>query len=246
MDIKTMVKNTIAPAEESLRDRWVEHALTAIPKGQSIIDLGAGEMPYKPFCRNLKYISQDFGKYSGKNRDCGIQSGQYDTKHVDIVSDITHVPVPDGGYENVLCTEVFEHIPDPLKALTEINRITKKGGTLILSAPWASLTHFYPYFYYSGFSQNFYRKNLPEYGFKIREMYVYGDYFDWLCLEFVRLPLMVFKYNKILAVLLLPFMLLAAPWYVFIRICGKCFPQSSDTLAWGVGVIATKTKTIRH
>jgi len=245
MDIKKFIKNTLAPQQESLRDKWVIDRLTAIPKGQTIIDIGAGEMPYKKFCYHLRYVSQDFGKYTGKNIKVGIPSGAFDSTKVDIVSDLTRIPVKDESFENILCTEVFEHIPNPFAALLEFNRINKKSGTLILSAPWSSLTHFHPFFYFSGFSENFYTKNFPKFGYTIKEMYVYGNYFNWLGLEFVRVPLVVFGYSRILALLLLPFVMLACPWYIFIRICGTLFPESKDTLAWGICVVAKKVKSVR-
>ncbi len=245
MSLKNIVKNTVAPPQESLRDNWVIDKLLSIPKGQTIIDVGAGEMPYKPYCKNLKYVSQDFGRYTGKKLKKGIPTGRFDASSVDIISDITEIPVKDGEFDNVLCTEVFEHIPDPFSALAQMNRISKKGGTLILTAPWTSLTHFYPYFYYSGFAENFYKQNLPKFGYMIKEMYVYGNYFDWLALEYVRTPLIIWGYNNFLALVFMPFVILAIPWYILLRLCSKLFPQSRDTLAWGICVVATKMKTIK-
>lgn len=244
MDIKNFVKNTIAPPEESLRNVWIINKLINIPKGKSIIDVGAGQMPYRQYSKHLKYMSQDFGKYTGEGVKKGLQTGKFDSSRVDLVSDITSIPIKDKTFDYVLCAEVFEHLPDPLSALAEINRINKKRGRLLLTAPWASLTHFYPYFYYSGFSENFYKSNLPRFGYKIDEIYIYGNYFSWLSLEFIRLPLIVFNYNPFFFLLLIPFIIVAMPWYIFIRICDRLFPKSKDILAWGICIHATKLKDI--
>jgi SAM-dependent methyltransferase len=45
-------------------------------------------------------------------------------------------PYPDGHFDAVLCTELFEHLGnDPMHCLVEINRILKPGGCLLLSTP---------------------------------------------------------------------------------------------------------------
>ena len=239
MDIKRFVLRYLAPATETKRDDWVIKQILRIPPGGGILDVGAGEMPYKSYCKNLQYKSQDFGKYTGKRVKNGIRSGRYDTKSVDILSDITDIPVKDNSFDYVLCTEVFEHIQDPLKALKEISRINKKG--LILTAPFASLTHFYPYFFYTGFSEQFYRTNLPKFGYKIKEIYTYGNYFDLLGMGFMRLPLMVSSYSKILLFLAIPLFLLTFPLLLFLRLLSKLFPQSKDVFCFGVCVFARKS-----
>lgn len=238
MDIKRIVLKYFAPGTETKRNAWVIKQLGKIPKGKTILDVGAGEMPYKQFCKNLNYKSQDFGKYSGENVSTGIKSGKYDTQNVDIISDITDIPVKNNSFDYVLCTEVLEHVPDPLKALREISRINKEG--LILTTPFASLTHFYPYFFYTGFSDEFYRTHLPVLGYKIKEIHMYGNYFDLIGIELMRLPLMVFNYSKILTPLALVFVLHAIPILIFLRILGRLYPQSKETFCFGICVLAKK------
>lgn len=236
--VKDFFKSYIAPDTEGIRERWTIDRLKKLSPG-SIIDVGAGEMPYKNFCGQLKYTSQDFGKYDG-NTKIGIISGKYNTKNVDIISDITKIPVKNNSFDYVLCTEVFEHIPDPLAALKELSRINKRGGKLILTAPFASLTHFYPYFFYSGFSEQFYRINLSRFGYSLKELYTFGNYFDWLALEIVRLPYLVFSYSKMTSILLIVVMLLSIPLFLFLRLASKIFPQSKSILSFGICIVAIK------
>jgi len=238
MDIKRFVLNHIAPPTESARNAWVIKQILKIPKGKSILDIGAGEMPYKSFCKDLKYKSQDFGKYSGEKVKSGIKSGKYDTKSVDLISDITDIPVKDNSFDYVLCTEVFEHIPDPLGALKEISRINKEG--LILTAPFASLTHFYPYFFYTGFSEQFYKIHLPKFGYKIKEIYSYGNYFDLLGMELMRLPIVVMDYNIILIPLTIFLLLITFPIFLFLRLLSRLYPGSKNIFCFGICVLAKK------
>lgn len=45
------------------------------------------------------------------------------------------LPFADGELSSVLITEVLEHVPDPLAALTELRRVMRTGGRLCLSVP---------------------------------------------------------------------------------------------------------------
>ena len=113
-------------------ETWVQNQLRMLPKGSKILDAGAGEQRYHRYCSNLQYTSQDFCQYNGNTSDGrGLDSGNWDTSHTDIVCDITEIPVANDEFDAVLCTEVFEHIPDPIKALKELMRVLKKGGTYL-------------------------------------------------------------------------------------------------------------------
>src|SRR5450432_3435038 len=113
---------------------WIKKTLKKIPEGLTLLDTGAGDGPYRSDCSHLKYITQDFGKYTGQG-DVGIQMGEWNNSRLDIVSDILAIPLPDNSVDAIMCTEVFEHIPDPIRAITEFNRLLKPGGYLIVTAP---------------------------------------------------------------------------------------------------------------
>ena len=141
-------------------------------------------------------MSQDFGQYDGKGDGFGLQTGSWDQTRLDIVSDITSIPEPDSSFDAVMCIEVFEHLPEPIKAISEFSRLIKKNGYLILTAPFCSLTHFAPYHYYTGFNRYFYEKFLPEYGFQILELEQNGNYFEYLAQEIIRVPEIAKKYSN--------------------------------------------------
>src|SRR5881296_1458986 len=102
---------------ESNRRGWIETALKQIPAGSRILDAGAGEQQFKRFCTHLRYVAQDFARYDGKGDGRGLQMAEWNQKGLDIVCDITAIPEPDGCFDVILCTEVFEHLPNPLLAL---------------------------------------------------------------------------------------------------------------------------------
>lgn len=169
------------------RDAWLERTLASIPPGQRILDAGAGELQYKRFCAHLDYVSQDFAQYDGHGDSVALQTDTWDQSQLDIVSDIANIPEPNASFDAVMCIEVLEHLSDPIRALRELARLLKPGGTLIITAPFCSLTHFSPYFYYTGYSRYFYEYWLGELGFEIEDMQWNGNYFEYLAQELRRL-----------------------------------------------------------
>jgi ubiquinone/menaquinone biosynthesis C-methylase UbiE len=197
------MSNTIGTKNESTRNEWLAQALRKIPEGLTILDAGAGESQFKKYCPHLKYIAQDFGKYDGGGvTDVALQTGTWDNSKLDIVSDITQIPLPDNSVDAIMCTEVMEHLPNPVLAIKEFSRLVKLDGYLILTAPFASLVHFAPYHFASGFSRYFYEKYLPEYGFDIKDLQFNGNFFEYLGQETRRIGFCAQKYaNKKLTTL---------------------------------------------
>jgi len=184
---KTIKNILYSNVNESGRAAWLAATLARVPSGHRILDAGAGQLRNKPLCGHLNYVSQDFGQYGGTGDGQGLQTGRWDTSGVDLVCDITAIPEPDASFDAILCSEVFEHVPDPMKALGEFARLLKPGGKLILTAPFASLVHFAPYHFCSGFSRYWYEYHLPRQGFSIEELTPNGDWFAYCHQELARL-----------------------------------------------------------
>jgi ubiquinone/menaquinone biosynthesis C-methylase UbiE len=185
--IKSGYDNNAGRYNAQYRAKWIIKKLNEIPAGKSILDAGAGEMPFKKNCIHLNYTSQDFGKYSGNKDNLGIhESENWNTDNINIKSDIINIPVPDNTFDAILCSEVFEHIPEPIEAIKEFSRILRDKGVLILTAPTISLTHQEPFYFYSGFSKYFYQKHLSENGFRIVEIKENGNYFEFIAQELRR------------------------------------------------------------
>lgn len=177
-----------------VRESWLEKTLKSLKPGMKILDAGAGQGHYKQYCDHLDYVSQDFCQYEGSGDSSGIQTGQWDTAKIDIVSDITEIPVADHSFDYIMCLEVLEHLPDPVKALTEFSRILKPGGSLVLTAPFCSLTHFSPYHFSTGFNKYFYEHHLTKLGFSIEKMESNGSFFSFLAQEIRRIDWCSQKY----------------------------------------------------
>ncbi len=180
---------------EAARINWVEQQLHKLKPGSILLDAGAGEQQYKKFCSHLEYVSQDFAAYKPESTNSGLQMQGWDYGNLDIVSDITKIPRDENSFDAILCTEVFEHIPDPIAAIKEFSRLLRKDGTLILTAPFCSMTHFAPYHFYTGFSKYFYQHHLQANGFEILELTSNGNYFSYIEQEVNRTPFIAEQYT---------------------------------------------------
>jgi len=227
---------------ESGRLSWLKNKLTQLPPGLRILDAGAGELRNKQYCSHLEYVSQDFCQYEGKGDGVALQTGDWDTSRIDLVCDISSIPVADENFDVVLCTEVFEHIPDPIGALRELARLTKSNGLMILTAPFCSLTHFAPYHFSTGFSRYWYEKHLEALGFTVVEVSSNGGWFDFIAQELCRLPWIGRTYSsRFLGVVALIF---ALPMLCVMRLMKRNDRGSDELLTFGWHVVCRKNKAI--
>lgn len=233
---KTFIKIIGANLNEVTRRGWLEKTLVSIPHGLKILDAGAGELQNKQLCSHLVYVSQDVCKYEGSGNSKGLHMGTWNTEGIDIVSDITNIPLEDASFDAILCSEVFEHLPDPLLALDEFARILKPGGSLIITAPFASLVHFAPYFYATGFSSYWYEHHLSKKGFQVKELQPNGDWFSCLKQELLRLPKMVKNNGSVLWPISYVVAILGVSYISIL----KKTKSSSELACFGWHCIATK------
>lgn len=142
------------------RDAWVAQQAATIPSGSRILDVGAGSAPYRRLFRHCIYKTHDFEQLEDEQ----LRFGGY--AQIDVVSDAKAVPVPDASFDVVICTEVLEHVPEPIVVVRELGRIIAPGGRLVLTAPLGSGIHQEPYHFYGGYTPYWYRKFLDEAGFE--------------------------------------------------------------------------------
>jgi SAM-dependent methyltransferase len=140
------------------RREWVARQAALVPEGARVLDVGAGAGPYRGLFAHCEYFAHDFGQEPGT-------IGSY-TK-LDFESDITEIPAENEAFDVVLCTEVLEHVPEPIEALREMTRILRPGGKLLLSSPLGAYLHQEPYHFYGGYTPHWYRKFLDEAGLDV-------------------------------------------------------------------------------
>lgn len=233
-----MLFNLIGNNTDAVRVEWVKKNLASIPEGYKILDAGAGELKFKSDCDHLQYVAQDFGQYDGKGEE-GLQTGDWDNTRLDIVSDITDIPVADDHFEALLCTEVLEHVPDAVSALKEFTRVLKPDGILLITAPFASLTHFAP-FHFCGYSKYWYEFHLSKLGFEIETLEPNGSWFSFVAQELRRSRFMGVTYSSKIAGLITRVAVI--PIIVLLSILSRFDRGSSEALCFNYMVRAIKKR----
>jgi len=166
------------------RDYWVAQIAERLEHGSRILDLGAGQCRYRSLFKHCDYIAQDFGKYRGTLE--GLLKEDWNYGSIDMICDASAIPTVDCSFDAVLCTEVLEHVPEPIKVLEEIARILKVGGRAFISAPLGSGLHQQPYHFYGGYTPYFYYHFLSKLGFNIASVEPNGHFFRMLLQEMNR------------------------------------------------------------
>ena len=232
-----MYINLIGANSDKVRVDWVVNQLENLPKGSKILDAGAGELRFKPYCSHLNYVAQDFAQYDGGGDSAGLQTGTWDNSKLDIVSDITRIPVDDQSFDAILCSEVFEHIPNALEAVREFSRILKPNGILLITAPFCSLTHFAPY-HFGGLNRYWYKHHLPELGLTITELTSNGSWFAFIAQELRRSRFVGRMYSS--ALLGLITRIAAIPLIVLLTLLARYDRGSEELLCFGYMIKAIK------
>jgi ubiquinone/menaquinone biosynthesis C-methylase UbiE len=169
-----------------VRDDFVKDVALTIPCNHRVLDVGSGTKPYKYLFSHCLYTSHEFA--DNKNI---IDTTRNETTHTlkqhDIYSDILNIPVEDNYFDFILCTEVFEHIPEPIRAMKELVRICKPTGKILITAPFTSGIHQEPYHFYSGFSPYFYDYLKKIYNLKVVQFKNQGNMFLLQHQEILRL-----------------------------------------------------------
>jgi SAM-dependent methyltransferase len=147
-------------------------------------------------------------------------------KHADRSYDGKTFPFSDGEFDAVLTSEVLEHVFNPDEFLSEINRVLRDGGVLLLTVPFVWDEHEQPFDYarYSSFGL---RHLLESYGFEIIE---HRKTMDDIRVIFQLVNAYIYKktvtgswrMNLLLTVILM------APFNVLGELFAKILPNNSD------------------
>ena len=122
-------------AANAARFRATCAALALHARGR-VLDVGCGHMPFRSL------VLEHTGRYEGFDVERRVPG-------VDHLGDAQAMTaLADGAYDTVMCLEVLEHLPNPERALAEIARVLKPGGTLVLTVPHLSRLHEEPHDYF--------------------------------------------------------------------------------------------------
>jgi SAM-dependent methyltransferase len=111
----------------------------------NILDIGAGNSPWKSFLRRKKNSRDDEAiEYVGLDITHAMQFNMNRNDEIVYYSG-NNFPFSENEFNNALCIEVLEHVLDTEIFLQEIYRCLKPNGKLILTIPWSARRHYVPY-----------------------------------------------------------------------------------------------------
>ncbi len=83
------------------------------------------------------YGEPSYGRFFPDRVGVDIKPG----RGVDIVASVYELPFPDEHFDVVLCMSVLEHLEDPRRGITEMRRVLRPGGRIIVSVPFLFPMH---------------------------------------------------------------------------------------------------------
>lgn len=128
-----------------------------------LLDVGCGRKPYQDLFQVSEYVGLEVDT-----------PGNREEKSADYFYDGKKFPFSNGAFDSALCNQVLEHVFEPDGFLSEISRILKPGGLLLISVPFVWDEHEKPYDYarYSSFGL---ASLLSKNGFEVLEQKKVGD-----------------------------------------------------------------------
>ena len=113
-----------APLARWLRDEASRAA--ARHERPRLLDVGCGTKPYEPFFRDAvaEYVGVDVANPAAE-----------------LEGTVEDIPVRDGSFDLVLCTQTLEHANDPARAVRELRRVVAAGGRVLASTHGVQVYH---------------------------------------------------------------------------------------------------------
>jgi SAM-dependent methyltransferase len=132
--------------DDHLLGAYVQHRILVdllnkhLPDGATedcLLDVGTGKGTYLPLylrrCKRVYAVDIPWSPHQAK---------------VDCWANVLALPFKSGSFDVVACTEVLEHVENPRQALSEMRRVLKRGGKLLLSVPFMQAEHEQPHDYF--------------------------------------------------------------------------------------------------
>ena len=98
--------------------------------GTRVLDVGCGDQPFRDEIASLG------GRYVGIDVDApaGTPDGR-------VLGTVVAMPVRDASFDVVVCSEVLEHVWETADAFSELQRVTRPGGRILITVPFIYPLH---------------------------------------------------------------------------------------------------------
>jgi SAM-dependent methyltransferase len=146
--------------------------IAPLAKGK-LLDVGCGDRQYEPVFQPFveSYVGVEYAETFDQT------SAAARTAKADFIYDGKTLPFEDGTFDTVLSIQVLEHTPTPGHLIGEMARVMKRGGLLILTAPFCFRLHEEPHDYFR-FSPHALRVLCEDVGLEITRVDPRGGLFS--------------------------------------------------------------------
>ncbi len=144
----------------------VERFAAGLPAGSRVLDAGAGRAPYRELLAHCDHVTHDWPA-----------SPHGHASDAEVVSDICALPLAAAEFDAVLCTEVLEHVATPETAASELFRVLRPGGRLLVTVPFVAELHEEPHDHYR-YTRLGIRGLLERAGFLVESVAPLSGYFS--------------------------------------------------------------------
>jgi SAM-dependent methyltransferase len=193
------------------------------------LDVGCGQKPYESLFPSSIYIGLEIDTPENRKH-----------KKADVYYNGTVFPFAGEEFDSVVINEVFEHVFHPDRFLSEVSRILKPGGALLMTVPFVWDEHEAPWDYarYSSFGLS---AILQKHGFRVETL---RKSVDDIRVVFQLLAGYIYKKTATRSSLvnLLSTLLLIAPFNLLGELLGILLPRNEDLYLDNV-VLARKART---
>jgi len=193
-----------------------------------LLDVGCGEKPYAPWL-NLKEIEHlGLDVQAAPGIDC-------------VVGPAERWPIESATVDAVLCTQTLEHVADVNFFVSEIDRVLRPTGLLVLTAPFIYNFHTqehgndYRRFSIEGLRQLFASYEIVE----LKPQGGIGSTLGFLLLNWLDISLSRTAFKRIFKGLLLPVLV---PFSATINLCGWLLDQIDHSQAFYSNVMLVARK----
>jgi SAM-dependent methyltransferase len=123
----------------------VDYDRLGLARGDRVLDLGCGfgRHAFEAARRGGAVVAVDAGadEVAGVRATLGamVDAGELDpdAPATAVQGDALRLPFPDGRFDRVIASEVLEHIVDDRRAMAELARVLRPGGTMAVTVPRA-------------------------------------------------------------------------------------------------------------
>jgi ubiquinone/menaquinone biosynthesis C-methylase UbiE len=109
-----------------------------VSKEHKLLNLGCGDGPqtiiFSNFVREI--VSLDINRKRIENAKKACKKFNVENNSF-CIADAHSLPFKGGVFDSILCIDLIEHVENPRKVLKEVNRVLRRGGTVLITFPTA-------------------------------------------------------------------------------------------------------------